>query len=181
MFRWRDHLAAFGGQDAGSSSVYVREKSALDAAEEQADAFALFPLGGRDICHCFDRRGSGEQGLHGGDSFRQSFEDAYSAQCGLRAALLVDQQGPAQEFHPAGLGERFEQQSAVQFFGGGALVIAFDLGARGLDQFSVINAGGTGGHAGDAAEAGIKMADPAFVHLRFAFESELHQVDPAAR
>jgi len=69
----------------------------------------------------------------------------------------------------------------MKFFSDGATVIAFDLRTCGFDQLPVINAGGTGWHTGDAAEARINVADPAFVHLRFAFESQLHQVNSAAR
>ncbi len=69
----------------------------------------------------------------------------------------------------------------MKFFGEGATVIALDLRARGFDQFPVIHSRGAGRHAGDAAEARIKMADPVFVHLRFAFESQFHQVNSAAR
>ena len=180
LLRWRHNFAAFGGQDSGGGGVDVRKKCALDAAEEQADAFALFALGGGYGCDRLDWRSGGEQGVHGGDGFWQCFEDTQRSQRGLHSAFLVGEQWPAQEFHAGWFREGFEEEAAMQFLRRGALVVALDLRASGFDQFPVVDAGGAGGHAGDAAETGIEMADPAFVHLRFAFESQLHQIDAAA-
>ena len=59
--------------------------------------------------------------------------------------------------------------------------MTFDLRASGFDEFSVVDAGRAGGHAGHAAEAGIEMADPLRVHGRVALAGEFHQVDAAAR
>lgn len=59
--------------------------------------------------------------------------------------------------------------------------MALDLRARGFDQFSVVDAGRTSRHAGHAAEAGIKVADPLRVDGRRAFAGDFHQIDAAAR
>ena len=69
----------------------------------------------------------------------------------------------------------------MAFLRGRAGEIAFDLRARGFDEFAVVHAGGARRHASHAAEAGIEVADPLGVDLRGAFGSKLHQVDAAAR
>ena len=69
----------------------------------------------------------------------------------------------------------------MKFVGNGPVIVAFDLGASGFDEFSVLNAGRARGHAGDTAKARIKVADPFFVDLGFAFGSHFHEVDAAAR
>src|SRR6202011_2676295 len=56
-----------------------------------------------------------------------------------------------------------------------------DLGARGLDQLSVVHAGRASWHASHAAKTAIEMADPIRSQFRSAFAGELHQVDAAAR
>jgi hypothetical protein len=65
-------------------------------------------------------------------------------------------------------------------FSGWSLVIAFDLGTRGFNEFAVIDPGRAGGHASDATEAGIEVPDPFFRHLRLAFEGHFHEIDAAA-
>ena len=69
----------------------------------------------------------------------------------------------------------------MPFLGRRAREISFDLCARGLDQFSVVDAGRARGHAGHAPEAAIEMADPFGVDLRRAFPGKFHQIDTAAR
>ena len=63
----------------------------------------------------------------------------------------------------------------------GALVTAFDAGARMLDQLSVLDAGGAGGFAGAAVETFVNVidesvADLCFV-LRLAAELRLENVE----
>src|SRR5579859_8142579 len=60
-------------------------------------------------------------------------------------------------------------------------MMAFDLSASGFDEFSVVDARRTCGHASHAAEAGIKMADPLGIHGGVAFASNFHEIDAAAR
>lgn len=69
----------------------------------------------------------------------------------------------------------------MEFVENGAIVVAFDLGASGFDEFAIFDAGRAGGHAGHAAETGIKMADEFFVERGGAGERHFHEIDAAAR
>jgi hypothetical protein len=178
---WGDDFTAFGGEDAGGGSVDVREKSALDTAEEETDTAALFALRESDGRDGFDRCDGRKQGVHGGDGFREKFEEADSAKSGLQAGFLVDEERPAEEIEASGMREGCEEQAAMEFFEGRAMVVAFDLGTSGLDEFAIFDAGGAGGHASDATETGIEMADEFFVERGGTVEGHFHEIDAAAR
>ena len=69
----------------------------------------------------------------------------------------------------------------MKFFAERARMMAFDLRARGFDEFSVIDTRGTCSRTRHAAKAGIKMTYPLRVDTRVAFAGELHQVNSATR
>lgn len=56
LILWGDDFAALDGEDPGGGGVDVREKGALDAAEEEADTPALFALRESDVSDGFGRR-----------------------------------------------------------------------------------------------------------------------------
>lgn len=176
-----DDFATFGGEDACGGGVDFGEKGALDAAEEQADAFAFFALGGGERRDRFDGFYFGKKGVHRGEGFGEEFEETRGAKNRLQAGFLVHEKRPAEEIETRWFGESFEEHAAMETFGRGAIIVAFDLRAGGFDEFSVFDAGGGGGHACDATKAGVKVADPGFVYFGQAFMGGFHEMDAAAR
>jgi hypothetical protein len=181
LFWRRDDFATFGGEDADGGGVDIREKGALDAAEEEADAFAFFAFGGGERRDSFDRFYFGEKSVHRGQGFGEEFEETGGAKNRLQAGFLVGQERPPETIEARWFGEGFEEHAAMETFARGAMVVAFDLGAGGFDEFSVFDAGGARRHAGDATEAGVEVADPGFVDFCQAFVGGFHEMDAAAR
>jgi len=169
-----DDFAAFGGEDADGGGVDVGEEGALDAAEKEADAFALRALRGSDGGDGLRGFHRGHEEFHGGELFRKEIEEAGSANERLQAGFLIEAERCAKKIHARGFGKGGEEQATMKFFGEGARVVAFDLGARGFDEFSVVDTGGTDGHASNAAEAFIEMADPGGIHLGLALGGHFH-------
>jgi hypothetical protein len=150
LLRRGDDFATFGGEDACGGGVDFGEKGALDAAEEEADAFAFFALGGGERRDRFDGFYFGQKSVHRGEGFWEEFEETRGAKNRLQAGFLVHEERPAEEIETRWFSESFEEHAAMETFGRGAIIVAFDLRAGGFDEFSVVDAGGAGGHACDA-------------------------------
>lgn len=180
LILWGDNFAAFRGEDAGGGGVDVREKGALDTAEEKADTATLFALSESDGRDGFDGRDGREQRVHGGDGFGEQFEKADGAKGELQAGFAIKEERPAEQIEASGTREGFEEQAAMEFVPGRTMEVAFDLRASGFDEFAVFDTGGAGGHAGDATEAGIEMANECFVEGSGAVEGHFHEIDATA-
>ena len=178
---WSDDFEAFCGEDARGSCVDMGEEDLLDAASEHTDSTAGSTcrrdfLGHGPVEVCGDGR---EQRVHGREAPGEEFEEAGGSDEGLQAQALIEQERTSHEPESSGIGERCEEESAEETVGGGAGDVAFNLGAGVLDELIVLDAGGTGGHAGHAAKTIVHMGKEVLIESGFALRGFGHHIDAA--
>src|SRR5207245_1334824 len=128
-------------------------KFALHAAKEQPNAAAFWADGRSDFRYDFLGTKFGKQRLHGLPFFRKQFEQPQAANEGLQSRFLIGEEWRSQTAQAIRPRERLKQKMAMALLGGWPREIAFDLRARGFDEFAVIHPGRARGHASHAAEA----------------------------
>ena len=84
LLRGCDHLATFSSEHARGGGIYLREKSALHAPEQETHALAFFADGGRDVRDDFLWRYLRKQLVHRTDGFRQQAENAEGCNAACR-------------------------------------------------------------------------------------------------
>ena len=176
-----DDFVAFRGQHAGGGRIHLGEKDALHAAQQHGHApAALADLRG-EFRHL--RRGPQirEKRFHRTQPLGEEFQDAELVRQLPQAGFLIELQRQEHGAQARRIGKGFEDELAEAPLRGRALVVAFNLRARGFNQFAVVHAGGAGGHARHAAQAGVEMAHPFVVQRSRAGGRHVHQVDASAR
>lgn len=111
-----DNFAAFGGKDADRGGVDLREEFALHAAEEEADADALFALCRSDFRNGFGGAEWRHERFEGAEFLGDEMEKAGFANEGLEAGFLVREQGPAKKAKAVGARKKREDHRPMEFF-----------------------------------------------------------------
>ncbi len=161
---WDDHFAAVGGEDADGGFVELRECDVGDASGEKRDAGAAGAGGGKRGAEAAVEKivvDAREEAFALGEAEKLQNTDA--ARDGLQAGALIEAKNARGVDDAMGFGEKVPENEIARGAGEPrAGIVAFDVRAGVLDEFSVFDAGGAGGFASAAVEAFVDVIDERF-------------------
>ncbi len=155
------HFAAVGGEDADGGFVELRESDVGDAAGEERDAGAARAGGGKRRAEMAVEKvvvDAREETFAFGEA--EKFQDADAARNGLQAGTLIEAQNARGVDEAMRLGKEVPENKIARGAGEpGAGIVAFDVRAGVLDEFSIFDTGGAGSFASAAVEAFVDVID----------------------
>ena len=181
----RDHLGPVPGEHAGRRAILGTEGHLLDAAGEQPHPDAAHARGRR---HLGQRRAVGagwqvrQERLPVAQRLGQEPEQPGAAHDTSQAAGLVDAEAGGGQTQERRIGQQQREVDPPEPPAEEpARPLPLDLGARGLDELAVRDAGRAGRLAGAAAQAEIEMGNRGVGQVDPALGERLDQHDAAAR
>ncbi len=137
-----DDVAALGGQHPGGGGVDVAEEHPLDAAGQHADPAATGADRGREGRLAGDdglEAQRWKQGVERLQPLGQSLQQPEPQQQPLDPQTLVERAEEGCGAEPGRVGKQAEDEPSERPVGAGALPVALDLGADGLDELVVLD------------------------------------------
>ena len=177
------HLDAVGAQHVDGGAVDGGIKEALHTAQHQTHPVTAWTLGRHHYGPAIPEGLRGQrrqQPLHRLQLGPQQTRQPPPAGEGLQGGAGVGPQGGEQGPQPLRVGQQGKEQLAKGALGGAAQLRRIQLGPGGFDQLVVADAGGTGRHAGEAAQAGVEMAGHRRIQLQLTGGDRLEGMDAAA-
>ena len=181
----RDDLARVAGQHLDGVAIHTGEGQILGAAREHRDTVTTRSSRSG---HWFDEIRGKRLFHHGGHrlqllkAFRHQAHHAAGAQCRLQPGGLPQAHAQPQQLEALQIikkpakGEGADQRA----LGRCENLRALRLGAGRLEEFGVVHAGGTRGHAGETPEAEVHLLGEGLAGLETVIRNGAHQGDASA-
>lgn len=181
-------LAAVPGEHLHAIAVDLAEDQVLGTAGQESDTVAglLFPFGGSGDSNHPRRKLFGNLRRHRFkllEPFGHQHHDAAFAQQPLDTQPLIEAHEPTKEEEPAQVHEKPMDGGFADGIADGVIQQTrfFSFGAGMFKNGGVIDAGRTGAHAGQAAEAEIDLLGEGTAHRHFSIGNGAGQRDASAR